>query len=194
MNNDVYPKTRKEAQASDSKVYFTGKPCPHGHLSLRRTVNSACTECVSLNNKLKWAAGAVKPSKNRKATNEKWNASSKGVSAKQRWKEKDPKRAWAVSARGGCKARAAQRGVDFNLSFEYILNLTPDSCPVFGTKFIFIGQKTCPESATVDRVDPKKGYVEGNIAIISMKANMIKNAYKSEDIFKVANWLKNLGY
>jgi hypothetical protein len=50
-----------------------------------------------------------------------------------------------------------------------------------------------PESPSLDRLDPKLGYVPGNIVIISVKANLIKSAYGSEDILKVGEWLKSRG-
>lgn len=39
--------TRKEALAAGMKVYFTGKPCPKGHVAMRR-VSGACCECSRL--------------------------------------------------------------------------------------------------------------------------------------------------
>jgi hypothetical protein len=40
-----HPKTRKEAQATGAKFYFTGEPCVRGHIALRKT-KGACLECV----------------------------------------------------------------------------------------------------------------------------------------------------
>lgn len=40
-----YPKTRKEAMAQGAKFYFTGEPCKHGHIALRKA-KGACVECV----------------------------------------------------------------------------------------------------------------------------------------------------
>jgi 5-methylcytosine-specific restriction endonuclease McrA len=40
-----HPKTRKEAQATGAKFYFTGEPCVRGHISLRKT-KGACLDCI----------------------------------------------------------------------------------------------------------------------------------------------------
>lgn len=122
-----------------------------------------------------------------------WNATEKAREHKDRWRAKDPKRAWAVYATGGAKARAALRGIPFTLTSEYVLSITPDSCPVFGTPFSFIGNKVVSaNSASLDRIDPDKGYVQGNVAVISAKANAIKNAYDAADIRRVADWLEGV--
>lgn len=43
---DTRPSSREEAKASGSKRYFTGKPCKHGHIAPRYTINSACVVCT----------------------------------------------------------------------------------------------------------------------------------------------------
>lgn len=43
-NHDVV--LRKEAKCRGLTFYYTGKRCKSGHLSLRRTINGACLECV----------------------------------------------------------------------------------------------------------------------------------------------------
>ena len=50
-----YPKSRAEAKAIGAKYYFTGEPCKHGHIALRKTKGS-CTECL----KVEWQQAAEK--------------------------------------------------------------------------------------------------------------------------------------
>lgn len=52
MEHDQYPTTRAEAKAIGSKYYFTGQPCKHGHVALRKTKGS-CVECL----KVEWQEG-----------------------------------------------------------------------------------------------------------------------------------------
>ena len=109
------------------------------------------------------------------------------------WKEKNPKRQWAGTAYKGAKFRAKGKGLPFNITIDYLLSIVTDSCPVFNTEFKFSGNKVARnESPSLDRIDPSKGYVEGNLVVISNKANNIKSAYKSTDIFKVAEWLQKI--
>jgi hypothetical protein len=45
MDYSQYPKTRAEAKTLGAKFYFTGEPCKHGHVALRKT-KGACVDCV----------------------------------------------------------------------------------------------------------------------------------------------------
>lgn len=42
-----YPTTRKEAKESNSPYYFTGLPCKHGHIALRK-LKGTCVECLKI--------------------------------------------------------------------------------------------------------------------------------------------------
>ena len=44
-----YPNTREEAKKTGSKYYFTGQPCKHGHIALRKT-KGTCVECIKIEN------------------------------------------------------------------------------------------------------------------------------------------------
>ena len=55
MNTTQLPKTRKEAQDSGAKYYFTGEPCKYGHIAPRKTKGS-CVECL----KVEWQEAAEK--------------------------------------------------------------------------------------------------------------------------------------
>ena len=185
------PKSRAEAKALGAKVYYNG-PCKWGHESYRKTINSACCKCLSLSTAKRQSL--IPPellSKYREMANINWNNSDRGRTAKDRWKDKDPKWAWVVSALGGARGRTEGSEIPFDITNAYVYSILPTACPVFGTPFIFRGNKKVgPESPTLDRIVPALGYVEGNIAVISMKANAIKSNANAEEIQKVADWLK----
>lgn len=116
------------------------------------------------------------------------------IKKSKEWKAANPKNTWVHSAVNRAKKRAKIKNVPFNLSSKELLPLVPDACPIFGTPFSFTcnvsgGTDTSP---SIDRIDPKKGYVIENIAIISVKANAIKSAYTADDLLKVAKWLKDI--
>ncbi len=92
--------------------------------------------------------------------------------------------------------RAAKRAKRKRLQFELVLddlNPIPLICPVLGITLNWDrGGKPAGDSPSLDRVDNSKGYVRGNIAIISNRANMIKCDACEEEIRKVADWLSIL--
>jgi hypothetical protein len=46
-------------------------------------------------------------------------------------------------------------------------------------------------SYSLDRVDNNKGYVPGNVAVISGRANKIKNCGSAAEHRRIANWIEN---
>ncbi len=72
------------------------------------------------------------------------------------------------------KGRAKKRGLPFDLCEDDIV--VPAICPVLGIP-LCSGDLPGPgnNSPTLDRIDPKGGYVKGNVWVISGKANRCKN-------------------
>ncbi len=75
------------------------------------------------------------------------------------------------------KSRAKKIGREFSIELEDIT--IPDKCPVFGHSFVY-GDPDWTYS--IDRVDNDKGYVKGNVEIVSNKANRIKNSATEEEL------------
>lgn len=88
----------------------------------------------------------------------------------------------------GAKQRAKKLGLPFNLTREDIV--IPEYCPVFGFKLQVSDKASCPESISIDRLIPEKGYVKGNIQIISWRANDIKGNATPEELRKVADYIE----
>ena len=85
------------------------------------------------------------------------------------------------------RERSKNKRVDFSINLRDIL--VPAKCPVFGIS-IETGTGVLHEgSPTLDRVIPELGYVPGNVAVISHKANTIKSNGTSAEHRKVADWL-----
>lgn len=99
-------------------------------------------------------------------------------------------RLWA-----GAKARAKKKGVPFDISPDdvYALVANTEVCPALGIPFCWSNNKLLDDSPTLDRLVPELGYVKGNIAVISAKANRIKNNAGVGDLGKVYTWMKRQG-
>ena len=74
-----------------------------------------------------------------------------------------------------CKYRAKRNGWEFNLTREDIQ--IPALCPVLKIPISpgVSGKKGgTPNSPSIDRINPKAGYVRGNVRVISNRANTLK--------------------
>ena len=77
------------------------------------------------------------------------------------------------------KDRASRFGLEFNITLEDIV--IPEFCPVLGIPIQPGVLKVWANSPSLDRVDSSKGYVKGNVEVISHKANRLKGALSSEE-------------
>ncbi|MDD1475318.1 hypothetical protein MEO41_29235, partial [Dolichospermum sp. ST_sed4] len=66
-------------------------------------------------------------------------------------------------------------------------------CPLFKTEFKFIGNDIDQfQRAALNRIDPKKGYIVGNVAVISLKASSIKSNSTAADLARTLGWLRTI--
>lgn len=74
----------------------------------------------------------------------------------------------------GLRKRAKERGLEFNLEESDIV--IPMICPYLKTPLYFsLGEGYKDNSVSIDRVDNTKGYIKGNIEVISTLANRMKS-------------------
>lgn len=88
-----------------------------------------------------------------------------------------------------CKSRATKKQIEFNIGPEDIL--IPEVCPLLNIKLTLNKGKLKDNSPSVDRIDNSKGYIKGNIWVISHKANSIKNNASLLELEMLVNNLKN---
>lgn len=86
------------------------------------------------------------------------------------------------------KNRAKSKGIKFEITEEDLV--IPNYCPVLGIELIWTNKVIQPNSPSLDRLDPNKGYVKGNVNIISHRANIIKQNANGDEVLRVAKWLK----
>jgi len=105
------------------------------------------------------------------------------------WKENHPE----VTLWSNAKYRAKKDGIDFDISIDDII--VPEYCPYLGIKLTAKkGNKHSDALMSLDRIDSTKGYVKGNVEVISYKANRMKNnATKDELLVFAKNVIKRNG-
>jgi len=107
-------------------------------------------------------------------------------------KECDKQRVYSRDKRkiliNAAKKRAKDTNLDFNLDINDII--LSQYFPFLGIELQFNHTNARDNSYSIDRIDPNKGYIKGNIQIISFKANTIKNNASLSDIEKVYLYMK----
>lgn len=92
-----------------------------------------------------------------------------------------------------CKWRAKELDIPFTITIDDLIELYPkdNRCPVLGTLMEWGdsngGRSTSP---SLDRIRPELGYVKGNVCFISSRANTIKYNATTDELFRVANYMK----
>jgi len=86
------------------------------------------------------------------------------------------------------KANMKKNGVEFTVGWGDIH--WPTHCPVLGLELdYFCDGEDRDKWASFDRIDCTKGYVPGNVGILSMKANRIKDQGTAEQHRKIADYI-----
>ena len=100
------------------------------------------------------------------------------------------------------KWSAKRRNHEFNLTIDDIQ--LPEYCPLLGIKLYYNFEKRTHfnsfNHASLDRIDNSKGYIKGNVIVISRLANAMKNEANfeqlltfSDNIKQLINYYKNQG-
>jgi hypothetical protein len=90
--------------------------------------------------------------------------------------------------------RARKQNLPFNITLKYLREIAGDECPIFHTPFEWgisgLGPgKFKPNGPQLDRIEPDLGYVEGNVAFISHRANRLKDNGTMQDHYDIADWI-----
>lgn len=120
------------------------------------------------------------------------------VAARRRYADQlvsDPAHMMLIQARH----RAKKKGKEFTISKEDIA--VPKLCPVFGIPMVVgsgVGFKGTPlsefggaaDSPSLDRIDSSKGYIPGNVKVISLRANLRKGDATIEELELILAYMR----
>ena len=89
-----------------------------------------------------------------------------------------------------CKQTAREKNLPFDLDKEYLKSIMVPACPIFGYVFDWdrMGMGQDPKAPSLDKFFPHLGYVKGNVAFISKRANSIKSDATEVEMYAVADW------
>lgn len=101
------------------------------------------------------------------------------------YRRSHPLKAWFK----GIKDRAREKGLEFDLELADLA--IPERCPVLGIPLeSSMGTRTRrggarDNSPSLDRIDNSKGYVRGNVVVVSFRANRFKSDANLEELRKI---------
>jgi hypothetical protein len=90
------------------------------------------------------------------------------------------------------RGEAKRRGIAFRLTEKYILSIWTDVCPVFGLPLRFNDGTRAHDSYSLDRICSSKGYVAGNVQIVSWRANDIKSNATLEELERLVLHMRKM--
>lgn len=93
---------------------------------------------------------------------------------------------WPYIAISHAKYRAKKAGTPFAITVADIP--VPERCPILDIPLV-AGDKPTPNSPSIDRVDNAKGYVPGNVRVISRAANILKGECTVLDIVRLLEYM-----
>jgi len=152
----------------------------HRRAGTRDGLNAACKQCRGCRSPEQVAEDHRAALERRKCSN--------AVAARTRYRTD-----WAGSRLAQAKAVAKRKGLPFGLNRQYLLANLPSSCPVLGLPLDYSGtggRTDC--TASLDRIDNTKGYVPGNVLVVSWRANRLKCDARPKELRQIAVFYEGL--
>jgi hypothetical protein len=127
-------------------------------------------------------------------------AETEGLEVKQREqrrKELHPLKVRCQLLRSGMRDRSKTKAIEFDndlFTVKYLMDslLKNPNCRCCGKKLDLSfkeNKKFNDDSPSIDRVNPDKGYVKDNVAILCWRCNKHKQGSNSDELRKIANFI-----
>lgn len=137
-------------------------------------LHNECRACHSVRAKREYADPAVK---------------NKRAAQQQGYRKAHPEANMLVQIRNRC----IRSGITFNLTIEDCK--IPKVCPVLGILLVSgqvrVSGMHADNTPSMDRIDPTKGYVKGNVRVISWRANHLKNNATRQELEAIIEYMRS---
>ena len=158
----------------------TFKPVEKFSWKLRgKRLGARCHECRAANYK-------QDPTRSRERAKAHYWANREKVSQRSKELRKENIGKYLVAE---ARRRAKSKGLAFNLEVNDVQ--VPEVCPVLGIPMFVSEKNSSPNSPTLDRIIPERGYVRGNVRVISHRANTIKSDASIDEIEAVYLYMRD---
>jgi hypothetical protein len=97
-------------------------------------------------------------------------------------------------AAGYAKYRSNKKGLEYNIDTQYLMSIWPkdNKCPILGYTMRPAQDGTSGQdkySPSLDRIDPRKGYIKGNCEWVCSLANSMMTHAEGPDLIRFAKWI-----
>lgn len=204
--------TRQQAKEQGLSRFFEGTSCRNGHIAEKYVRNGSCVVCKAETEK-RWYAShqeqvlsfrtKLRASPKHKQYSDQYH---KVYRQKNREQLRHKNRQWYKEngqeynalyrsqpkvkismLLSRAKSRAKQRNVPFDITKEDII--IPEKCPVLHIPIVT--DKTQHDNLpSLDCIVPSLGYVRGNVCVISMRANRLKNESTLQELEALVEYVR----
>lgn len=97
------------------------------------------------------------------------------------WRDRNPAKRLIISTRQSARLKK----LEHNITVEDLI--LPEKCPLLGIPIDYsAGTGKTMDKPSVDRIDPSKGYIKGNVEVMSTLANTMKSKATREQLLLFA--------
>ena len=91
------------------------------------------------------------------------------------------------------KRRSEKMNFEFNLTFEYVMNIFDGKCALSNEEIRFgkFWLKLSNQTASLDRIDNTKGYIVGNVQWVHKDVNFMKGKLTQERFLELCKKINN---
>jgi len=99
----------------------------------------------------------------------------------------------ASMANSNAKKRSKKKNIPYNLTTTYLKSIFPKDymCPILKYKMVVNNKVVGKLSPTLDRINPRLGYVKGNVEFVCMLANHMMSNANGKDLSRFSKWINN---
>jgi|TARA_R110000824_G_scaffold146185_2_gene314871 hypothetical protein len=96
-------------------------------------------------------------------------------------------------ANSNAKRRSNKKHLPYNLSTNYLQSIFPKDfiCPILKYKMVVNKKQVGKLSPTLDRINPRLGYIKGNVEFVCMLANHMMSNANGNDLKQFSKWINN---
>lgn len=117
------------------------------------------------------------------------SVSERSARAMEKLRDADPVLYSCRQMCASAKKRADALGLERDVTPEFLKTKALETCPILGVKIKYGGGERSMDSASIDRINPSKGYTKDNVHVVCLLANLMKSSAQIDEMIRFAGWV-----